>query len=361
MLLSYRSKILLTFFLMIIIIVMLLLAAEGVMRARHYIKYGTVTVINDLYYDQNSGLNIPRPNMETGTISINSLGFRGPEIEVPKPVNRIRIGFIGASTTYCAEVSSNKHVWTDIVTSELESHYLNQSFDYINGGVPGYSTETSLINLEKRVMPLNPDIVVIYHATNDLSGETRKLAEKSEIKRSNLQKEESWIGKYSLLWHLVEKNLKLINLQQSIADESEMLSFNPQEMGEEFRLNLEKLVDLAYREGAQLVALVTFSVHLRDRMTIDQQNAAMISARYYMPYITTNDYLSSFKRYNQIIKEVAEKKRALIITNENFIPGDPQHFADSVHFTDLGSQMQAKRVADGLVNSHKLDQIINNR
>lgn len=355
--LSKNRKGLLAFILVATIIVMLFLAAEGITRARQYIKYGTATVSNNLYYDEESGLSIPVPNSRTKSVSINSLGFRGPEIEMPKPPDRLRIGFIGASTTFCAEVSSNKKVWADIVTNELMSHFPELSIDYVNGGVPGYSTETSLINLEKRVMPLHPDIVIIYHATNDLAGETRDLAEKAGLERINLEKEASWLGRYSLLWQLVEKNLALISLQ-STPTANDILNFDPQKIGKDFKQNLEKLTDLAYKKGARLVVLVTFSIHLRDGMTADQENSAMVSARYYMPYISVPDYAASFKRYNQLIKEAAEDKGALLVGNENSIPGDLQHFTDSVHFTDAGSQLQADRIVSTLVNSDQFLQII---
>ena len=38
----------------------------------------------------------------------------------------------------------------------------------INAGVPGYDTAQSIGNLALRVMSLKPDIVIIYHAYNDL-------------------------------------------------------------------------------------------------------------------------------------------------------------------------------------------------
>lgn len=350
---------LLTFILVAIVIAILFLAAEGIIRVRQYIKYGTTSAVSSLHYDKRSGLSIPVPNAVTKSIRINSLGFRGPEIEMPKPPDRLRIGFIGASTTFCAEVSSNEKVWADIVTKVLASRFPDVSFDYVNGGVSGYSTQTSLVNLEKRVMPLNPDIVIIYHATNDFSGETRKLAEEAGIKRVNLEKEASWLGKYSLLWQLVEKNLALISVQsQSDNTEHDVLSIDPHKLGGEFKRNLGKLIDLAYKKGAKLVVPVTFSIQLRDGMSVEQQDNAMISARYYMPYISVSEYSAGFKQYNQIIKEVAESKGALLVENENDIPGDALHFNDSVHFTDLGSQSQADRIVSTLVNSDKFMQLI---
>ena len=193
--LSDRSKAVMTTILVVLIIMLLLLAAEGLTRVRQYFKYGMVPSINSMVVEPKTGLHIPRPGIETANIRINSLGFRGPEIIMPRQAGTLRIGFIGASTTYCAEVSSNEAVWTELVARNLESATPGLSVDYINGGVDGYSTTQSLVNLEQRLLPLQPDIVVIYHATNDLSAETRKLAKKAGIGRVNLEKGESFLGK----------------------------------------------------------------------------------------------------------------------------------------------------------------------
>lgn len=355
MALSNRSKTILSSIIVFIVSFMLVLAAEGIVRVRQYFKYGTLSHAVQNHVDETTGLTIPRPGMKTATTSINSLGFRGPEIEMPKPDGRLRIGFIGASTTYCAEVSSNEMVWTELVSRGLESSISNLSVDYINGGGPGYRTHSSLINLEKRMVPLQPDVVVIYHATNDLSSETRDLAKTAGIHRTSMATEASWIGRYSLLWHLVEKNLAIWAAKNS--SEAEQLNLNPLSIGADFRQNLEKLVDIARRNDVELVALVTFSMHLRDGMTAEQQNTAMTSARYYTPYLSATDMLAGINRYNQIIRKVAEKKGTLLIEQENDIQGSPVYFKDSVHFTDAGSQAQAARILTVLASSTELHKI----
>ena len=76
-----------------------------------------------------------------------------------------------------------------------------------------------------------------------------------------------------------------------------------------------------------------------------------------MPYLSPDGLLASFKQYNQIIREVAEKTGALLIEHEDDIPGDSVHFNDSVHFTDLGSKKQANRVVTALMNSDKFHEI----
>lgn len=50
------------------------------------------------------------------------------------------------------------------------------------------------------------------------------------------------------------------------------------------------------------------------------------------------------------MREVAAATGALLIEREDDIPGDPAHFADTVHFTDAGSAAMAARVTRALAN-----------
>lgn len=92
-------------------------------------------------------------------------------------------------------------------------------------------------------------------------------------------------------------------------------------------------------------------------MTDEQREAAMISARYYMPYLSANDLLAVFRRYNRIIREVAKKTGSLLVEHENEIPGDPMHFNDTVHFKDAGSRVQADRIVSALLGSAEFQRI----
>ena len=40
--------------------------------------------------------------------------------------------------------------------------------EVINGGVGGYSSYQTLMNIQFRVLPLNPDLIVIYQGYNDI-------------------------------------------------------------------------------------------------------------------------------------------------------------------------------------------------
>ena len=166
----------------LVAIVVILLTAEVVVRVRQTILYGSAARLEDAYIDDPKlDLRVPVANFSSGRISVNSLGFRGPGIAMPKPAGTVRIAFLGASTTWCSEVSGNDFVWPHLVTASLSKTFPGTRFDYVNGGVSGYTIQSIQKNLQYRVAPLQPDVIVIYEAANDLSIEVRELALKRGI------------------------------------------------------------------------------------------------------------------------------------------------------------------------------------
>jgi lysophospholipase L1-like esterase len=65
--------------------------------------------------------------------------------------------------------------------------------------------------------------------------------------------------------------------------------------------------------------------------------------------MTPDGLLAAFARYNEIIAEVAQEEGVFMIGGESLIPGDNEHFNDSVHFKDAGSRVMARRVSEALL------------
>jgi hypothetical protein len=91
------------------------------------------------------------------------------------------------------------------------------------------------------------------------------------------------------------------------------------------------------------------AVRLNENWMVRIEAAA--SALYYMPFMTPRGLVDAYERYNQVIREVTRETGALLIDGETDIPGDPQHFTDSVHFTDAGSRAMATRISGALARS----------
>ena len=338
------------------------LAAEALVRARQWSKNGTLGSYSDLYVTDNSiGLRLLRPSMQFGNVHVNSAGFRGPELITPKPVDDVRIAFLGASTTFAAEPSSDDaEVWPDLVVQKLRRRFPKTRFDYINGGVPGHTLSSTRKLLQARILALQPDIIVIFPGTNDLVGELMDLAVAQGLARPHDASSESWIARKSLLWELVAKNLRVISARQAARSGSQGLKFDPSELGKQFGPNLVALLKEASAD-AQRVAIATFPTQLRSHQSRERQLSAAVSAFVYMPFMSANGLIAAYANHNQLIEQAALAQGALLIGNEEAFPADPDHFVDTVHFANKGNQVMASRVADALASDPRVVDLIQSR
>jgi lysophospholipase L1-like esterase len=340
-------------FLSLLIVVTLLLALEGVVRLRQWIKYGTVGSFYAFELHEASGLRVPAPGVTAGrehVIEVNSLGFRGPELDLPKPAGRVRIGYLGGSTTFCAEASSNETTWPELVRDGIAERFPDATFDIVNAGAAAYSSKHSLSNLEHRVAPTDPDIVVIYHGTNDISQDAR-----TQAKAAGLLTEEddtpSWLANISVGWQLIEKNFSARARQDT---GGEKLDFDMAAGTAAFRERLTALVRAAQAE-ARTVVLITFAHKVRREQDVATRSRASVTSLYWLPFMTVESVMEAFDAYNVVVREVAAATGAVLVDGENGIPGDDLHFTDSVHLTDAGCALQAARVLDALDASGALD------
>jgi lysophospholipase L1-like esterase len=324
-----------------------LLLLEGAMRARQYLRWGSAGAIHEFALDPASGLEIPVPGRTTATLRIDSRGFRNPELEVPKPAGRVRLAFLGASTTFCAEASSNEATWPHRVWMRLQEEFPARSLDYVNAGVSGYTLENIRQNLHYRVAPLSPDVIFIYEATNEITKDTRALAQAQGVYTGHAD-DTSWLAEHSLAWYLVEKNLLLKRRQEAARGSTGRVSFQADELARGFHDRLTTLVREC-QALAPVVALGTFAHKVRREQSPEQQLEASNTSLYYMPYMTPASLLDAFEAYNRAIREVARETGALLIESEGAVPGDSVHFNDSVHFKDAGCVLMARCVGDALL------------
>jgi lysophospholipase L1-like esterase len=105
--------------------------------------------------------------IDDGFVTTNSRGFRGPEVEVPKPHGRLRIVALGDSVTFGWGVND-----ADTFCSQLERQLRARTpgldVDVVNLAVPGYATRQEVALLERNLAELQPDVVLVGFYANDL-------------------------------------------------------------------------------------------------------------------------------------------------------------------------------------------------
>src|SRR5262249_16668239 len=155
-------------------------------------------------------------------IALNSDGFRDADFRDEKPGSAFRIVCLGDSWTFGMNVNQ-ADAYPQRLKTLLVGEFPEAEFEVFNCGVLGYSSYQGLKLLQKRVLDLNPDVVVIGYAMND-------------SKVSGLR-DKDWIGTgHALPWKdrigRLFKKSDTLRLMQYLAQATK---YQPQTVGDHLR------------------------------------------------------------------------------------------------------------------------------
>lgn len=99
----------------------------------------------------------------------NRFGWRGPDVPLNKPAGRVRVAFVGASTTVGAHgdpFSYPEYIgrWLDVWST---ARHPSVTFDVVNAGREGITSHSIAAIVHKEVSPVRPDLVVYYEGSNE--------------------------------------------------------------------------------------------------------------------------------------------------------------------------------------------------
>lgn len=290
----------------------------------------------------------PTPNYQKGRTFHNSLGYRSDEFSLEKPRGVYRIVALGGSSTYDVRIEDNAATFTAQLQKLLRENYGYQNVEVINAGVPGYNSWEILINLEFRVLDLDPDLVIIYEGTNDVHA---RLVDPSAYRGDDSGRRQAWQAPPVALWEhsdFLRILSRMMNVTRQVSvddfvsaptfwswpydsrlDEAgaspvEVLKKNPPIY---FRRNLENMIAIAREHGVEI----------------------MLSTWAYSPYL--NDYASKdyyqegFQENNQVVQEVATAHHVPLFDFAAVMPQDPSYWADGRHTNEAGALEKARLFA----------------
>lgn len=278
------------------------------------------------------------PNFKHGMLSHNSLGFRGEEFSPEKPDSVFRIVALGGSTTYTVKVNSNNKTYPALLEKILNEEYGYKNAEVINAGVPGYNSWESLINLQFRVLDLNPDLILIYHGTNDVHP---RLVPKNEYKGDNSGGRKDFIcpeiSVYdrSALLRIIQRRLGLssqIGLENCVSrfhhgDKNKYLEANPPKY---FERNLTNIIAIAQRHNIG-VSLATWA-----------------STTEFEDYASKPVYQKGYVENNEVVKRVGAVCKVPVFDFEKAMPKDKEYWGDGRHVNEKGARLKAELFAKHL-------------
>lgn len=332
------------------------LALEGLARLRLMVKYDRTT--SDYFesrIDERTKLKLPIPSQTIGGCHINSLSFRGAEIAERKPSGTLRIACVGGSTTFCAEVNDDAGTWPEQIATRLRAKLPDLPIEVFNAGLPGIGIDETRTDYEARVALCEPDVVVLYHATNDLSRDSRILAlERGVIHEAPDQR--SWFAEHFVVVDLIEKNLRMMSRRNRAKAGDSLLDCDFTALASGFEAKVTDFVTQSAK--GRYVVIPTFSTQLRADQNEARQYAAAVTSLYYMPYFDPARLLAAFAAYNDALRRAAKSSDALLVECADSIPGDPEHFRDSVHLTARGCSILAQRCVDAMLSDPRFERLV---
>jgi lysophospholipase L1-like esterase len=275
---------------------------------------------------------------------LNSLGFRGPELDQ----SAIRILCVGSSETF-GQYESDGHEWP----RELE-RVLNQSapagrrYQLVNSGFSGETFPTSLLRLPSRLRIVKPKIVLLYPSlahylsvpASPFSGPPPvqpKFRWRMQGRIENTLKTAMPMGLQTWL------RQRDIDRAQGSASQWDNM---PLEYQNAFCQDLKKAIELSRSAGAEPV-LITHANRFKNRVD-PSERFMLISWQRFYPMLRADGFLSMEAAMNGVMRQVAEQEGVLLVDAAQAMPSGPAYFGDFVHFTDKGSAAFSRIVADKL-------------
>jgi lysophospholipase L1-like esterase len=285
-------------------------------------------------------------------LSTDANGFIEPALRHKN--SDLDIVFMGGSTTECLYVDpENRFAY---LSSRMLEGKLGLKINGINAGRAGNNSMHSLVLLLGKVLPLQPDYVVLMEAINDIgtlskgtywseTGSKRLI----EVEKSSLDKTIRVLTNAVLpytsdlvtrAWRPVKELLRGGAAQAAETEHSSVRA------GEEFEYALRSFVGITRAWGIKPVLMT--QVHVSADSRAEQSSSFLAHEPLARAQLDATDAGSLHDRFNEIIREVARDENVLLIDlarAEAWRYGDVY---DGMHFTDQGSIKVAQVIASAL-------------
>jgi lysophospholipase L1-like esterase len=296
------------------------------------------------------GVFVPAKPGEKVLWSTNSWGFRGPEFQIAKPEGNIRIVCLGASTTEGVGLLEDE-TYPYFLQKELNDMFPGQAIEVINAGHHAFEIDDLLELLRQRVLPLQPDIVLFYEATNNINfNEFIKDVPKA-------CPGDCWID--SGWKRFLYSRSAYFNL---MADRFNWINRQPAPMPHTLDITLPKRSVTHYREGLRQIVQEALShktrIMLSSFITLAHEGARFSYEDYpllapwfykiHYPY-TPGEVARIYQVFNQQSAEVAREFSVPYADVAADFPRTPEYFPyDLMHFSPEGNRLLAHEFAEFL-------------
>jgi lysophospholipase L1-like esterase len=120
----------------------------------------------------------------------NAQRLRGPMVSKEKPEGTLRIACLGDSHTFGEGVGEGES-WPDALREHIDPGH---TIEVLNCGVNAYDTLQEVLWFERRILPLEPDLVVLAYFVNDVAARGLPGAGRDPLRELVHPRQTGWIA-----------------------------------------------------------------------------------------------------------------------------------------------------------------------
>jgi lysophospholipase L1-like esterase len=307
----------------------------------------------------------PAPQFRMAQNRGDNHGFREDKAPPLNAGGRTRIVCMGGSTTFGSWLTA-----AQAYPAQLSAELLAQERDVqvFNAGAEGYSSYESLITYAFRSSAADPDIVIIYHAINDLFARIVWPPEHYTSDNMGLRAPYFEESTFILLtnhcmalriplialglmdpvhdvygvfaprahtWRIFDWAKALVRGKPALFDGVSLKDVLAANSPDHFEANLRHLIAMIRADGAQPV-LVTF-VHLPLHPTLF--------------LLSSKEFQAGLEEMNEVVRKVARETESPLFDAVTVYPREEANFVkdEGIHFSAEGAMVMGRLVADFLI------------
>lgn len=345
----------------------------------HLVHTRTMTVSEDGFHPYLQ--NTPTPG--SARHHVNRWGFRGDDIDQEKADDTFRIFMFGGSTVFCGTVPFEQS-HCRLLETRLRAAFPHVRIEVQNLGADWHTTEHDTIKLLFYAQDFSPDLVITFHAINDL---VRSLTPDMFAEGPYRSDYRHYLGPAANLasggrkvpWSLVAghwcSDLRFDQIQIAGPDGHGLAglrtSFVPKARPAEitewpslaaFERNLRDFVTIAESKQMQVLLATQPSLYRPDLTEAERRLLVFPLSNYFngqRPSLYS--MIDGMRQFNGATRRLADELHVELVDLERRMPKTTDYMYDDVHYTRSGNELVANAFAEQIIDSRVIDRVMRKR